>query len=113
MAKANSKPEIAIKMGELRIKDEAFGSMVKKIEQEIEKQIEEKNSERSFYPTDSSDYKIHIKVDAIPITKEEKKTLEGYLESKYLGKIAGNYIRLRKCRFSKKYLIASYCYGEY
>lgn len=101
------KPEIEGKMEKLRIEDEAFGSLVKKITQEIEKQIEEWNSDRSFNPTDSTDHTIYIKVDAVPITKEEKKTLQEYLEWKYLHKVLGSYITIEKGRFSKKFIIRS------
>lgn len=94
-------------MRKLRKANKEFDGMVGEITQRIEQQIEEKNSNRSFRPKNSKDYRIHMKVKAVPITKDEKRCLLRYLSEKYSAEVAGWYFSLKKCWFSEEYLIKS------
>lgn len=95
------------KMRELRKGDEAFDTLVNEITCKIEQEIKERNAKKSFYPTGSNDYKVRIKVKAVPITKEEKTCLLRFLENHYSKKVLGNVFTLEKCWFSEQYEVRS------
>lgn len=104
--------EKSIKRGmeELRKKDEAFDGLVSEITTKIEKQIEERNAEKSFNPKSSTDYEVRIKVKAVPMSKEEKDYLLNFLRIQYSSKVAGNHFTMRKCLLSEQYCVRSESY---
>lgn len=99
-------------MENFRKEDEAFDSLVKEITDKIEEQIREKNAEKSFNPKSSNDYKIRIKVKAVPISKEEMDYLLNFLRMQYISKVAGDRFALRKCLFSEQYYVRSKSYYD-
>ncbi len=68
-----------------------------------------KHNEPSFSGKGSTDKYVRIKVKAIPLTKEENTKIVEYLNAKYLKHVAGSYFYIKKCLFSRRYLIATGC----
>lgn len=104
--------EITELLRKLQEEDAGFDGLVTEIVSKLEQQIETRNEQKSFYPTDSRDQRICIKVKAVPITKKEKDCLVKYLNATYLSRVAGDYFVIEKCRFTKKYRVESY-YDSY
>lgn len=98
--------EKKIKM--MRKADKQFDDLVTLIEIGIEQFITSNQDKKSFYPKDIDDYRVNIKVKAIPITFEQKKHLLSYLKNKYIKFVRGDYFDLKKCWFSNQYRIKSH-----
>ena len=73
----------------------------------IEELINKRNTARSVRTKNSCDMIMSIKVETIPLTKEEITVLRTYIEEKYIDHVAGDYICISKCIFSNNYSIKS------
>lgn len=103
--------EIKRKVEELRKNSKNFNDVLEEATSKIEKLIMQRNTARSVTPTDSRDQKIHIKVTALPLTKEEMVALKEYINKKYIDDVSGDYFMIYYSIFSKKYIIKSSFYS--
>lgn len=104
--------EIKREVEKLRENSKEFNTVLEEATSKIEELIRQRNEARLVRPKGSCDMKIRIKVIALPLTKEEMIVLKRYIYKKYINKVAGDYISIRKCIFSNKYIIKSYGYAS-
>lgn len=109
MSKNKKRKEESIyeKIERLRNSDTDFNFLISEIESKLEKFISEKNSIKSYHPKNSSDFYVNFKVQAVPLTSEQKNALLRYLDDKYIHSVKGNIFTLKKCWFSSEYRFKS------
>ena len=108
-SKKSKVPAIYSKIADLRASNEEFDSLVSEIDSKIELFINQKNAPSCSF-TSSTDYEVNVKVDAVPLTPNQRKLLLKYLETKYLSSVDGDHFCIQKWFFSKKYYIQTRYY---
>jgi len=101
------------RMVKLRKKDKEFDELVTEICSKIGSQIMKRNTEKTFQGRGSCYYEIRIKVNAVPMTGEQKRCLVKYLNDRYIENVAGDYFTIEKCWFSKRYLVKTHYLNYY
>lgn len=91
----------------MKQENQAFSDLILRADKTIMNFIEEKNTSKSYRPKRSKSCKLKVMVEAVPLTGEEFEMFKRYLEKKYLNKIKGDYIIVKKCRCKKLYKITS------
>lgn len=95
------------KMDNLKAADDDYRQLVCAIDEKIGAFIAKKKPEKSYCPGNNKLCKLKVVVPAVPITKNQLNVLQEYLEKKYLNKVDGDSIFIKKCFLGKKYKIFS------
>lgn len=94
------------KFDNIRAFNKEFNDLITEIDSKINKFISDKNA-AAFRPKRAINCFLKAKVNAVPITADQKDCIIEYIERKYIPSVAGNYIIFKKCAFTKQYLIIS------
>lgn len=89
----------------LKQEDEAFADLILRVDKAIMSFIETNKRSKSYRPKRKK--KLNVIVEAVPLTREEFKILEEYLEKKYLNEVRGDYIVVKKRPLKELYKITS------
>lgn len=99
------KKKVFKKIDILKQEDEAFADLILRSDKAIMSFLETNKRSKSYRPKRNK--KLKVVLEAVPLTRKEFKMLERYLEKKYLNKVRGDYIVVKKCPLKKLYKITS------